>query len=191
MEYLNYLLTFCAIAVLFEFGWTLISFAFLGVSMIFRSETVTYWFMVIDKICYCFFLMTSVILTIKVFRVFNPTIVFMFFMLIIAVIYFVFFFANKRKNAQELLSKKTKYVSNNDKMTFADLIIEYLAIIAFIPFSFFPELVNNFASHNIYLGLNYIATMKYIGVILGLFGIFSLLKYLFTISLFSILLSKK
>lgn len=192
MEYLKFTLNFCAIVVLFELGWTVIGLILISGASIFRSNKVTKIAMIIEKIMYCYFIMSVSILNINEFHVVHPQVLFQIFMILIQVIYFWFFFADKRNNAEKMVRNPSiiftkEYESLTDKM----IIIETTAIIIYIPLVFFPNIIGNFLTINVFNGLNFVATIKILGTLIGIYGLFSLIRYFFTIGLMATVFRKQ
>ena len=192
MEYLKFTLNFCAIMVLFELCWAAIGLILISFASIFKSNKVTKIAMIIEKIMYCYFIISVSILVINKFHLNHPQVIFLIFMILIPVIYFVFFFADKRNNAEKMIRNPSiiftrEYESMTDKM----IIIETIAIILFIPLVFFPNILSNFLTINAFNGLYYVATIKVLGTLLGIYGLFSLMRYFFTIGLMATFFRKQ
>lgn len=187
MDYLKFSLVFCAIMILFEWGWIVVALISMSIFRLFRSEKMLKIGMYLEKILYCFFLISSTILTIQVFREKNTSTIYLIFMILISLIYFVFFFADKRNNAEK--SQQSNFYIHTpeyEKLTNAMIAIETTFILLFIPLIFFPNLISNYLTSVIFNGLYYVATIKILGVLLGIFGLFSLTKYIRVIA-FSLL----
>ncbi|WP_153630607.1 hypothetical protein [Prolixibacter sp. SD074] len=179
MDYLKFSLVFCAIMILFEWGWILIALILMSIFRMFKSEKMMKTGMFIEKALYCFFLISSTVLTIQVFREKNSALIFLIFMILISLIYFVFFFADKRNNAEKS-QQNNFYIHTREyeKLTNTMIAIETTFILLFIPLVFFPNIINNYLTSLIFDGLYYVATIKILGVLLGIFGLFSLTKYI-------------
>ncbi|BBE20690.1 hypothetical protein AQPE_4884 [Aquipluma nitroreducens] len=179
MDYLNFSLVFCAIMILFEYGWVIIAFILMGLFRIFKSEKMTKIGMYLEKTLYCFFLISSTIFTVQVFREKNQSIVFLIFMILISLIYFVLFFADKRYNAEKL-QQGNIYLHTPQYEKFTDILmaIEMIFILLFIPLVFFPNLIDNYLTSMVFHGLYYVTTIKILGIIIGVLGMFSLIKYI-------------
>lgn len=179
MDYLKFSLIFCAIMILFEWGWVLIALILISIFRLFKSVKILNLGMYLEKILYCFFLISSTILTIQIFREENKSTLFLIFMIAISLIYFVFFFADKRNNAEK--SQQGNFYLHTpeyEKSTNTLMAIEMTFILLFIPMVFFPNLITNYLTSIIFDGLYYVATIKILGVLLGILGLFSLTKYI-------------
>lgn len=192
MDYLNFSLVFCAMMILFEWGWVVIALLLMGLFRMFKSLKMTKIGMFLEKALYCFFLISSTIFTIQAFREKNQSIIFLIFMILISLIYFVSFFADKRINAEK--SQKDNFYLHTpqyERLTNTLIAIEMGFIFLFIPLVFFPNLIDNYLTSTVFNGLHYVATIKILGVVLGIFGMFSLTKYIriiaFSLFLFPIL----
>ena len=192
MDYLNFSLVFCAMMILFEWGWVVIALLLMGLFRMFKSLKMTKIGMFLEKALYCFFLISSTIFTIQAFREKNQSIMFLIFMILISLIYFVSFFADKRINAEK--SQKDNFYLHTpqyERLTNTLIAIEMVFILLFIPLVFFPNLIDNYLTSTVFNGLHYVATIKILGVVLGIFGMFSLTKYIriiaFSLFLFPIL----
>lgn len=189
MDYLQFSLIFCAIMVLFEWGWSIIALLIMSIFRIFKSVKMLKIGTYTEKILYCFFLVSSTVLTIQVFRQKNSSLLFLIFMMLISLIYFVFFFIDKRNNAEKSQQNNFFiYTRDFEILTLYSIYIEVAFILLFIPLVFFPHLISNYLTLMIFKALFYIANIKFLGIIIGIFGMFSLLKYIRTIIFIMILI---
>lgn len=192
MDYLKFSLVFCAIMVLFEWGWLVIGLILLNIFRLFKSKKLIRIGMIIEKSLYCFFIISSTVFTIQVFQEKNPSIVFLIFMILISLIYFVFFFGDKRYNAEK--SQQNNYYLHTqayEKLNNIMIVIETTFILMFIPLVFFPDLIDNYLTSIIFDGLYYVATIKILGILLGVYGLFSLTKYIRVLALSLFLIQKR
>lgn len=193
MEYLKFTLTFCCIMVLFEWCWFILA-AILHViteilARLFSSTRIAITSMLVNQVLYCFLLTSTAILTITSFREINSGIVFLVFMIAISTIYFIFFFADKKNTEEQISKDKTlKYNKSYSQIEFALAKIETLSIVAFIPICFFPSIVTNSITCLIFEKLLFVSKLKYIGIAIGIFGVFSLAKYLFGVLIIGVML---
>jgi len=179
MDYLNFTLVFGAIMLLFELGWILIALILMIIFRAFKSIKMIKIGMYIEKALYCFFIISSTVLTIEIFREKNSSLIFLIFMILLSLIYFVFFFADKRENAKKSRKDEIElYKSIHIELTRNLILIENAFIFSFIPLIFFPNIISNNLTLFVFEGLYYITTIKVLGVVLGILGIFSLVKYI-------------
>ena len=186
MDYLSFLLVFFAIMVLFQLGWFSIGFIitrlennFIRNGLIENPHVFLRLhssYMIIYNIIYCFLLISLSVLVINKFRIINSSYVFVVFMIVIMIIYFVSLFIVKRKGAEE------KYQSGEVLQTIyyiklrnTLISIEMIFILLFIPLVFFPNVIDNVLTSWVYDGLYYVATIKILGVIIGLCGLLHLI----------------
>jgi hypothetical protein len=179
MDYLNFTLVFGAIMLLFELGWILIALILMIIFRAFKSIKMIKIGMYIEKALYCFFIISSTVLTIEIFREKNSSLIFLIFMILLSLIYFVFFFADKRENAKKSRKDEIElYKSIHIELTRNLILIENAFIFSFIPLIFFSNIISNNLTLFVFEGLYYITTIKVLGVVLGILGIFSLVKYI-------------
>lgn len=192
MEYWKFSLIFCAIMVLFEWIWIPIAlitgFLFNSFARKYKAVKIVYTHMIINNVLYSFFILSSAILLIEKFYLTNSSTGFYVFMIVISLIYFVFFFADKRNNFIKS-QERNPIIHTSDfmKITHVQIGIEFISILLYLLILFFPKLIENYLTKNLFDGLYYIATIKVLGVILGIYGLFSLTKYIRVI-LFSLFL---
>jgi hypothetical protein len=134
--------------------------------------------MFLDKLLYAFFLCSTIIIAISNFRIINDSPIFWGFMIFVGLVWLTFFFSDKKKTIdQQFKGEKPTAIKTIDEGFFRFTQIEKYAILLFIPISFFPELIKNPVTENVYAFLNYIASIKYLGALIGLFGFMSLGRY--------------
>ena len=166
-----------------------ISFIMMKLFSLFKSETIITVGMGIDKALYCLVFVILTCLCINHFQVSDGSVLFAIFCTAIPLVYFIFFFQDKRLNAEKRLANSTsdyqsylmqEMIESKNKI---DMIIESVFIILFIPLSFFSNLlVFPLAVKGFNLVL-WIYNVKYLGLIIGLYGAFSLFRYIKTVLL--------
>jgi hypothetical protein len=178
--------------VLFEWGWVAIALFMMSIFRLFKSEKMLKTGMFIEKTLYCTFLTSTAILTIQKSREENSTFIYLIFMILISLVYFVFFFADKRNNAEKSMQNNFLIHSREyERLTNTIIAIETTFILLFIPLVFFPNLIVNYLTAGIFDCLYYVVKIKVLGVVLGIFGMFSLTKYLWAIVMGVSLIRKK
>lgn len=184
MKYLDFLLLFCAIMMIFEFAWIFVAYTMLSISKIFKSVNAVKTYVVIEKILYCFLIISLAVITINKYRDQYESILFLIFMILMALIYLIFFFSDKRYNTEKKLSKSNFYsLFLFEKLINFQIIIETISIIVFIPLVFLSNLITNTFVIYIFNWFYYIANIKIIGTVIGIFGLLVLLKYIQAVGL--------
>ena len=183
MDYLNFTLVFCAIMMLFAFGWVPIAYIFIQLNNInaknWKSMKLLYTIMFTNKVLNCFFMTTITILLINKYQIVNSSIAFLVYMITITTIFFLFFFADSRLTEEKTLKLKNHLSSPEYlKGKNINVTIEMIFVALFIPIVFFPNLIDNILTSFIFDKLYYVATIKILGVLIGIFGLFSLIKYI-------------
>jgi len=176
MNYFKSLLLFSAIILLFEFGWILVKSIFAILTSLFKNSEKgieIMVLMVLEKLLYCFCIIGVTVLAIHYCRQTNPESSFTVLSILIPLLYFIVFFADKKRTESANIPPELLYNENFSKTSSYILYIESVSILAFIPLVFFPFLVDNVVTRNIFDGIFYLFSMKY-GIWIGIVGLFVL-----------------
>lgn len=174
---------FGALMLIFELVWGVLFFLFGLLELLFESHKLKIASAISAKLIYTYFVTSEAAILCREFYEQDHSIALTIFMLVFSVAYFIMFASDKRRDNESKYSGVLGTLYEYDSFSKIVVIIEVLSTIIFVSFFLYPALAKNLLTEKPYELFRTIISIDYLGIIIEILGLLSIVRYLYLIVL--------